>query len=728
MQGGSCKLGGESVATVGLTGLSMSSRSSNIRADRPNEGQKLDDMLDQNTEAGHPVKAFLTSRSRSWGSAYTYWISRLVFVTKTPVIEHSHRYPDFADSLRHSMHIVVGLLLLPLIVIACDSQSPTGPLTISASTNVDPWSDPHNVYTYLKSPSGNCLYPGVDCSTLETFSVTQFKTVNGFVGAQFATGKVPQLDINSDGIMDDVAKYSGNLATYTAKHSPSAVRRGSFTYFTYSGEVPLDGDETKDPKIGSTSAVGCKYEGTALFKGADGRAPALGIFVSRYNHVTGRVAKPTLVHMKCTNDTHDNAVINLDADGYIYVLVSGRAAQRGNFVFRSTEVGSIASFVDMTPPMNNYLNPFNDIAEVAGIGRPFIGDGYRGINYPKMYWVDAEVGESLGYFRLIYTIYCGAGEPVTCGGNRQLYTARMHVENDKVIIQGIQPLAAYNGHYAVARGTHQDIVVAFNVHLNNDVDDRTNIYYMHSIDGGETWLNVRNQELVLPLVLPTHLDSVTVREFYDSGYAGPIEERVYLKDVSFAGTGLNKLPTILYVGSSSMSHFPSRSTDHYLAKERWTGSSWTQTRLTKAVDHNYSSGMLFLTEGKYRVFYPHTDEPKNNALAGGAVAYLDTGATEDATGTPFLISEDVVDPRNGDSTYLTDLCEFNYIKPVLYGGDDFVGILSGGNPYRYRKNAPLFIVDLHGTLRRLPTSFSDEEIIDGEVAPKPVVSCLDSEP
>jgi hypothetical protein len=409
----------------------------------------------------------------------------------------------------------------------------------------------------------------VDCSTLGNFSVTQFKKVNGFNGLQFATGKVPQLDINSDGVMDDVAKYSGNLATYTAKHSPSAVRQGSFTYFVYSGEVPLDGDEAGDPRIGSTSAVGCKYEGTELFKDADGRAPALGVFVSRYNHVTGRVAKPTLVHMKCTNDTHDNAVINLDADGYVYLLVSGRAAHRGNFIFRSTEVHSTAGFVDMTPPMDNYLEQFNDIAEAAGIGRPFVGDGYRGINYPKMYWVDTPVGESSGYFRLIYTIYCGAGEPITCGGNRQLYTARMHVETDKVSIQGIQPLAAYNGHYAVAHGKGQDIVVAFNFYLNNNVDDRSNIYYMHSVDGGDTWLNARNEELTLPLVFPSHLDLVTARKFYDSDYAGPIEERVYLKDVNFAGTGLNKTPTILYVGSSSVNHFPSIRTDLYARITIW---------------------------------------------------------------------------------------------------------------------------------------------------------------
>jgi hypothetical protein len=402
---------------------------------------------------------------------------------------------------------------------------------------------------------------------------------------------VPQVDINSDGIIDDVAKYSGNLSTYTAKHSPSAVRKGLFTYFTYSGEVPLDGDSPRGLRIGSTGAAGCKYEGTRIFKPADGRAPALGIYVSRYNHVSGRVAKPVLVHMKCTNDTHDNAVINIDADGYIYLLVSGRASHRGSFIFRSAATDSIDSFVDVTPATDNYLDYFNDIADAAGIGRPFVGDAYRGINYPKMYWVDEPIGQSLGYFRLIYTIYCGAREPITCAGTRQLYTARIHVEKDTVSIQGIQPLAAYNGHYAVANGRGQDIVVAFNLHLNNEVDNRSNIYYMHSIDGGETWLNAGNEELTLPLVSSMNLDRVAVREYYDPDFTGPVEERVYLKDVNFAGTGLNKTPTILYVGSSSVDHFPSISTDHYLAKERWTGSSWTQTRLTDAVDHNYSSGL-----------------------------------------------------------------------------------------------------------------------------------------
>ena len=627
------------------------------------------------------------------------------------------------DSLMRIRRLVLNPLFLLWILSAC---SPSDPPFRMSSSAVDPWSDPANVYRYLKTPSGECLFQGAACSSLQQFSVTQFKTVSGFNGMPFGLGQISELDVNADGILDDIDKYSGNFATYTAKHSPSAVRNGLFTYFTYSGEVALDGFEAGNSKIGTTAAVGCGHEGSKLFLNAQGTAPALGIYVSRYNHVTGRVAKPVLVHMKCNNDPHENAVINVDANGYIYLLVSGRGEGRGNFIFRSASAGNIDGFIDFTPAMDNYIDHFNDLAESAGKGRPFIGDAYRGINYPKMYWVDEPDGASLGYFRLIYTIYCQANESQTCRNSRQLYSARMHVDSSKSSIQGIKPLAAYKGHYAVAYGKGRDIVVAFNVHPNNKLDDRTNIYYMHSVDGGETWLNARNQELTLPITSSRDLGQVVVQEFHDPRNPGSVIERIFLKDINFVGTGLNKRPTILYVGSLSVDHVPSKTVDHYLAKARWTGDFWMQKRLTNAVDHNYSSGMLFLDNDKYRVFYPHTDESKNNALAGGAVAFLDTEATDDATGLPILITEDVVDPMNGSSTYLADLCEFNYIKSVFNGSPDFVGILSGGNMYQYRKTAPLFIIDLYGSIWRLPTSFSDNDVINGEVALKPVVSCLES--
>ncbi len=308
--------------------------------------------------------------------------------------------------------LIVSPLWLLWILSACSSGS--DPVFEIRSSNVDPWADPHNVYRYLKTASGECLYQGAACSDLQQFTVTQFKTVSGFNGMPFGVGVTAKLDINGDGVLDDVDKYSGNLATYTAKHSPNAVRSGSYTYFTYSGEVALDGFEPGNSRIGTTSAVGCKREGAQLFKNAQETAPALGIYVSRYNHVTGRVAKPVLVHMKCTNDPHENAVINVDANGYVYVLVSGRAELRGNFVFRSSSAQSIDGFIDFTPAMDNYIDHFNDLTQSIGKGRPFSGDAYRGINYPKMYWVDEPDGPSLGYFRLVYTIYCGTDESETC--------------------------------------------------------------------------------------------------------------------------------------------------------------------------------------------------------------------------------------------------------------------------------------------------------------------------
>ena len=186
-----------------------------------------------------------------------------------------------------TQRLVMSPLLLLWILSACNPASDAP--SRASSSDVDSWSDPHNVYKYLKTSTGQCLYQGADCSSLEQFSVTQFKTVSGFNGIPFGAGQNSKLDINADGTLDDVDKYSGNLATYTAKHSPNAVRNGLFTYFTYSGEVALDGFESGNSKIGTTGAVGCNFDGTQLFKNAQGTAPAIGIYVSRYNHVTGNI-------------------------------------------------------------------------------------------------------------------------------------------------------------------------------------------------------------------------------------------------------------------------------------------------------------------------------------------------------------------------------------------------------------------------------------------------------
>jgi len=584
------------------------------------------------------------------------------------------------------------------------------------------WQDNQNVYRYLKSPSGECKNTKEDCADLQAYSVTQFKKADGFNGIPYGLGSITAIDVNGDGQADDVVKYSGNKATYTAKHAPTAVKHGNYSYFVYSGEVILDNYSQANKKIGTTAAGGCQITTTEKFRISTGKSPALGIYVARYNHSTGKVSEPVLVHMKCTDDPHDNAVVNVDEAGYVYVLVSGRGPWRGNFIFRSTAANSIESFVDYTPLMDDYTGHFKSLIAAAGQSYPISGAHYRGINYPKMYWIDDPAYSKKGYFRLIYTIYCNEGETLTCKGTRQLYSAKMVVDGSKASIEDITPIAAYKGHYAIAKARGKDVVVAFNVHPGNNLDDRTNLYYMHSVDGGETWLNAGNQSVALPIVTPAGLKTVAAREYYDPASIGGIQRRIYMKDVDFMGSGLSKKPSILYVGSLSGDHNPSITADHYLAKARWTGTSWSNVRLANQVDHNYSSGMLHPNGSNYRVFYPDTIEWKNNAMAGGAAAYLDTAGTSSSVWGRTLISNDVLDPKTAPQSYLYDLCEYNYFKSVLNGSNDFVGIFSGGNMYQYREGAPIFMVDLAGNIKRLPRTISYVDA-NGEVSLENSQSC-----
>ena len=91
-------------------------------------------------------------------------------------------------------------------------------------------------------------------------------------------------------------KYSGGLGTYTANHVPMAVYAPGVdrTFFTYGGTIK-----------------GQRH---------------LLIMASYFDHKTGRVPRPTIVHDKQgVNDPHDNGSINLDDRGYVWIFISGRA-------------------------------------------------------------------------------------------------------------------------------------------------------------------------------------------------------------------------------------------------------------------------------------------------------------------------------------------------------------------------------------------------------------------
>jgi hypothetical protein len=123
-------------------------------------------------------------------------------------------------------------------------------------------------------------------------------------------------------------KYSGGLGTYTAKHRPIAVYapEANKTFFVFGA-------------------------------GKDGKRHLLNA-IGYYDHATGQVPKPTIVHDKQgVDDPHDNASLALDGDGYLWVFVSGRGRSRPGFKYRSAEPYVIDAFELITEEEFTYPQP-----------------------------------------------------------------------------------------------------------------------------------------------------------------------------------------------------------------------------------------------------------------------------------------------------------------------------------------------------------------------------------
>jgi len=331
-------------------------------------------------------------------------------------------------------------------------------------------------------------------------------------------------------------KYSGGLGTYTANHQPVAVydAEANQTFFTYGGTLE------------------------------DGRRE-LAVMVSCFDHGTGTFARPVILYLDPTvDDPHDNASVQLDRDGYLWVFKSGRGTFRPGIVFRATKPHSIDAF------------------ECVSV---------QEFTYPQV-WYDADRG-----FFLLFAKYTFFNE---AGPERALYwktspDGRNWSEDHK--------LAAFDGHYQTSAQHGSKIATFFNWHPDSDNDRRTNVYYAQTTDWGRTWTTADGIPISLPLT--TADNGALIADLRAEG------KLAYTCDLNFDDNGQ---PILLYVVSRAGEPGPKGGPREWTVLH-WKNGDWRRHVIT-ASGHNYDMGSLYAEEDQWTVIGPTGDKPQAHGTGG----------------------------------------------------------------------------------------------------------------
>ncbi|CAH9062683.1 hypothetical protein PSECIP111854_03064 [Pseudoalteromonas sp. CIP111854] len=448
----------------------------------------------------------------------------------------------------------------------------------------------------------------------------------------------------------NVPKYSGETATGSAKAAPMAVQQGDWTY------VVLNGAHSS-----------CAVQGTPPNKGYE----RLVIAVSAYNHKTGEVKEPAVIHVKNTSDFHDTAVINMDKNGHLYVFISGRNSSRGGLIYRSKSshlngAGDLRGFklVNAENELSSDLDSNSNCSDTEACN-------FLGFSYPQAWWTGNK-------FVLLNTRYIKAPSEMSSKykqtARRQIYMTEITPSGSSVSVAKSKKLVALNdatsfGHYAVSAERNGVIAMAFNVHVPDKCtlksgysssckiaagssaallnrhfpnDNRTNIYFIYSKDGGRTWSTSSNQKLIDTAYGQYISDFNTLNKalLYKSdsaveivnGYTPKqnlIQKRAYIKDIDFSMGPDGKLAAlkVLFVESDGKHGFApkSASDSKSLIRAKVVDEQGGVTYVgcyngsNCATDHAYSAGAVRTINryGYSEIAFPM--QTQADSLAGGKV-------------------------------------------------------------------------------------------------------------
>ncbi len=427
-----------------------------------------------------------------------------------------------------------------------------------------------------------------------------------------------------------VYKYSGGLGTYPANHYPFAVYAPAVdkTFFCFGGTEK-------------------------------GTEKSLLHEVSYFDHKTGTVPRPTILLDKKTDDAHDNPVMNIDDDGFIWIFSTSHGTGRPSFIHRSKKPYDIEEFERIAPtklvdgqevPLDNFSYMQIYHLKSKGFAAMFTTYDKRVMNDPKT---------------ISQRTLCSMSSPDGVKWTAwKAYAGILH------------------GHYQ-SSGTFKDekIGVSFNFHPNDKASGRvglnyrSNLDYMETADLGESWKNAQGETIDTPL---KEVDNkALVHDYYAEGL------NVYIMDVNFDAKGN---PIVLYLTSKGYESGPKNDPRRWHTAY-WTGSAWKIKPITDS-DNNYDFGSVYVEDGNCWRIIGTTEKGPQAYNTGGEVAVW----TSNDTGDSWTKAKQ-----------LTANSEFNqcYPRRPVNAHPDFYALWASGHGRR-KSESTLFFCNKIGDVFELP--------------------------
>ncbi|MDR2438420.1 MAG: BNR-4 repeat-containing protein [Planctomycetaceae bacterium] len=448
-----------------------------------------------------------------------------------------------------------------------------------------------------------------------------------------------------------VFKYSGGLGTYPANHYPFAVYA---------------------PEAGKTFFC---YGGTE-----QGTEKSLLHEVSYFDHQTGTVPHPTILLDKKTDDAHDNPVMSIDDQGYLWIFSTSHGTGRPSFIHKSRKPYDIEEFerISATKLLNSKTEPSQTESFETEL---FNTVPLNNFSYFQIYHLSGRG------FAAMFTTYDKRilNDPSSISAR----TLCSMSSSDGVKWSEWRPYAGIlYGHYqSTGVSKTGKIGSSFNFHPNDKqtgrvgLNYRSNLYYMETKDSGKTWQTVQGKPITVPL---KEIENETlVHDYYNEN------RNVYIMDVNFDD---EDKPVILYLTSKGYESGPKNDPRRWYTAY-WTGKDWKINSITDS-DNNYDFGSIYIEKNNLWRIIGTTEKGPQAYNTGGEIA--------------VWLSRDWGTTWNKEKQ-LTTGSEFNqcYPRRPVNAHSDFYALWACGHG-RKKSTSTLYFCNKNGDVFELPRQMDTE--------------------